>query len=137
MPIDRSKSNLKVKQRVKRKTKTAQITKQRKLEETELLSGANVIFSLDNGTTGSISCFIPEYNYIDFLETPSIECHDYTQEIQKMNRIDWQNLEKWFKKHIEFGKQVYKNKIKIIVILERPMVNPQRFKQSRICITSL
>ena len=54
-----------------------------------------------------------------------------------MNRIDVVELKKWFEKHIKAGKQFYKSKIKIIVILERPMVNPQRFKQSRLCIKSV
>ena len=92
---------------------------------------------MDNGATGSIACIIRDKNYYDFLETPVKECLDYTQEIQKMNRIDVVELKKWFEKHIKVGKQFYKSKIKIIVILERPMVNPQRFKQSRLCITSL
>lgn len=43
----------------------------------------------------------------------------------------------WLKKHINYAKTIYKDEIKIIVILERPMVNPQRFKQSRICIESV
>jgi hypothetical protein len=46
-------------------------------------------------------------------------------------------LKNWLEKHIKAAKKLYKDEIKIIVILERPMVNPQRFKQSRICIESV
>lgn len=79
---------------------------------------------------GSIACLIPEKQYIDYLETPAFECNDYTQEIRKMNRIDIIELKEWFEKHLKFAKKIYKNKIKVIVILERPMVNPQRFRES-------
>lgn len=99
-------------------------------------NGVNVIFGIDNGATGSIACIIKNKQYYDYCETPIKECFDYTQDVQKMNRIDIVELKKWFEKHIKNAKQFYKNKIKIIVILERPMVNPQRFKQSRLCIKS-
>lgn len=76
-------------------------------------------------------------NYIDYQETPIKECLDYTQEVQNMSRIDVLALEEWLKKHIKNAENLYKDEIKIIVILERPMVNPQRFKQSRICFTRI
>lgn len=128
--VDRSKSNLKVKQRTKKKQQKNEEAKLRRNVEKELVKGANLIFGLDNGTTGSIACIIPEKQYIDYLETPSFECNDYTQEVKKMRRIDIYVLKEWFEKHIKFAKKIYKNKIKVIVILERPMVNPQRFKES-------
>lgn len=80
---------------------------------------------------GTISCYIPEYNYIDFRQTPVIESLDYTKEIQYLNRINHFELKQWFENQINFAKSFYKTEIKIIVILERPMVNPQRFKQSK------
>ena len=132
MEIDRRKSNLKIKQRTKKKVLQNEASKNRRNAEKELLKDANVIFGLDNGTTGTISCMFDKY--LDFLETPSIESLDYTQEIQKMNRIDILTLKTWFENNLNLAKKFYKKKIKAIVILERPMVNPQRFKQSRICI---
>lgn len=86
---------------------------------------------------GTISVMMLDHNYVDFKETPSIECYDYTKEIQKMNRIDFNELLNWFKNHINFAQEIYKDKLKVIVILERPMVNPQRFKQSRLCFKSI
>lgn len=83
------------------------------------------------GHRGTIACLIPEYNYIDFQCTPIIQALDYTKEIQYLNRINHIELKKWFEKQINFAKQFYKTEIKPIVILERPMVNPQRFKQSK------
>lgn len=136
-PINRKKSNLKIKDKTQKKRQQISENKNRKQLEKQLLTGVDLIFGLDNGTTGSIACLSVKNNYIDFKETPVIECYDYTKEVQKMNRIDINLLQKWFITHINFIKNNYNKNIKIIVILERPMVNPQRFKQSRICIKSI
>jgi hypothetical protein len=132
--IDKSKSNLKVKVRSKKKIQQNTESKNRRAKEKDICKGANVIFGLDNGVTGSISCILPSQNYIDYLETPAITCNDYTQEIKKINRIDIYALKDWFEKHINFAKTLYKDEIKVIVILERPMVNSQRFRQSLIAV---
>lgn len=128
--IDRSKSNLKVKQRTKKKVEKNTFAKARRVIEKNIIKDANLIFGIDNGATGTTACVCSDYNYIDFQETPIIESYDYTQDVQKMNRVDFNVLKKWFEKHINFVSALYKTPIKIIVILERPMVNPQRFKQS-------
>jgi hypothetical protein len=87
---------------------------------------------------GTVSCILPEHlDYIDIIETPVIESDNYTQDVQKINRINISVLTEWLEKHIKFAKKLYKNQFKSIVILERPMVNPQRFKQSRLCIKSI
>lgn len=54
--IDRSKSNLKIKQRTKKKIQKDTLAKERRKSDKDLVLGANVIFGIDNGTTGSISC---------------------------------------------------------------------------------
>ena len=136
MVIDRSKSNLKVKKYTKKKIQQKTENNNRRNFEKEILNDANVIFGIDNGATGSIACIISD-NYIDYLETPVKNCIDYTKEIQYINRIDYIKLQEWFEYHLKNAKKIYKNKIKSIVILERPMVNPQRFKESRACIASV
>lgn len=130
MKKNRLKSNIPVKKIIKKKTKQNQIIKSKKNKEKENSKNANIVFGLDNGSTGTICCIIPEYNYVDFKLTPNKECLDYPKEIQYINRIDVNELKKWFEKNINNAKKFYKNEIKIIVILQRPMVNPQRFKQS-------
>lgn len=137
MMINRKKSNLKIKTRTHKKNEQILENKNRKQLEKQLLKDVDLIFCLDNGATGSIACLANKINYFDFQETPTFECYDYTKEIQKMNRIDINLLQNWFKNHINFVKKIYNKDIKIIVVLERPMVNPQRFKQSRICIESV
>lgn len=128
--IDRSKSNIKVKQRTKKKIERTNISKTRRNIEQDNAKDSQLIFGIDNGATGTIACVCADYNYIDFIETPVKESYDYTKDVQKMNRVDTVQLLEWFKKHINFVQAFYKTAIKIIVILERPMVNPQRFKQS-------
>lgn len=129
--IDRNKSNLKIKQRQKKVKQKLNIIKQRKLKQKNDLTDVKIIFGLDNGSSGTISCIIPEYNYISFQCTPIFQYLDYTKEIQYINRINHFELKKWFENQLKIAKEFYKNEIKAIVILERPMVNPQRFKQSK------
>ena len=132
---DKRKSNLKIKQKTRKKREDTQLKTKRRQTEKNLLTDINIIFGIDNGVTGTLSCIIPELNnYIDIIETPVIESDNYTQDVQKINRIDLITLIEWLKKHLKFAEELYKDKIKSIVILERPMVNPQRFKNSLIAI---
>lgn len=128
--IDRNKSNLNIKKYKRNKKQTNELVSTRKKEQKQKTNNVKIIFGLDNGTTGTICCMIPEINYIDFIQTPNKESIDYTQKIQYISRIDINKLIEWFRNNIKKVKQFYKNDVKSIVILQRPMVNPQRFKQS-------
>lgn len=86
------------------------------------------------GFHGSIACIIPKIGYVEFRLTPAIQALDYTQEIKYINRIDHVNLKKWFEYQIEIGKKYLTEELKPLVILERPMVNPQRFNSSKIAL---
>lgn len=129
--IDKSKSNLKIKQHKRKNQKKRSIQTTRKKQQKQKLQNINIIFGLDNGSSGTIACIIPKINKIFFQKTPAFETLDYTKQIQYISRINHFQLKKWFEKCIFFLKNVYKNDIKVIVILQRPMVNPQRFKQSK------
>lgn len=126
-PIDRTKSNLKIKEKKKRDSKIAAIKSERKKFRNDLISNANLIFGLDNGSTGTISCIDKIAGTISFMKTPSKIELDYTQDIKYINRIDVVELKKWFENNISLTKD--DNRF-IIVILERPMKNPTRFEQS-------
>lgn len=126
-PIDRTKSNLKIKEKKKRDSKIAAIKTERKNQKKSLISNATVIFGLDNGSTGTISCIDTEYKLLSFRKTPAKVELDYTQDIKYINRIDTIELKKWFESNI---KKLNKDKRVTIVILERPMKNPTRFEQS-------
>lgn len=49
--IDRSKSNLKIKQKTKKKAEANKIKSSRRQIEKELLENVNIIFGIDNGVT--------------------------------------------------------------------------------------
>lgn len=126
-PIDRTKSNLKIKEKKKKDSKIAAIKSERKKFRNDLISNANLIFGLDNGSTGTISCIDKVAGTLFFMKTPSKIELDYTQDIKYINRIDTVELKKWFENNISLAKD--DNRF-IIVILERPMKNPTRFEQS-------
>lgn len=128
--IDRTKSNLKVKKIRKQKKKKNQITFSRRELDKSKLENVKLVFGLDNGATGTVCSIIPQMKYLNFIQTPSIISVDYPKDIQYINRVDIDNLTKWMKKSIKKAEKFYKQPIKSIVIMQRPMVNPQRFKQS-------
>lgn len=128
--IDRTKSNLKVRKYRKQKKKKQDITFSRKEIDKSKLQNVKLVIGLDNGATGTVCSIIPEMNYIDFIQTPSIISLDYPKDLQYISRIDINELSKWIKKKIKKAKKFYNQPIKMIVVMQRPMVNPQRFKQS-------
>lgn len=128
--IDRTKSNLKVRKYRKQKKKKQDITFSRKEIDKSKLQNVKLVIGLDNGATGTVCSIIPEMKYIDFIQTPSIVSLDYPKDLQYISRIDINELSKWIKKKIKKAKKFYNQPIKMIVVMQRPMVNPQRFKQS-------
>lgn len=86
-----------------------------------------MIMGIDNGTSGSI-CVIDENTCKLVLHTPTPikQTINYTKEIQKIKRIDPIKLD-----------QIVKQYMPIRAILERPMVNPTRFKTSLLAVRAL
>ena len=63
---------------------------------------------------------------------------DYQKDQQKIARIDWRKLKDWFEGVLKHSIKNYNKKyslnsedVKIVVVLERPMINAERFKQSK------
>ena len=138
---DRSKSNLNITRKKKRSKKLKTISSSRRASNDAKVKGANIIFGLDNGATGTISCVVkyPDDSYdIFFQKTPSYNTLDYQQSIQYIARIDWKKLKIWFETILKQIKDNYYKKynveekdLKTLVVLERPMINVDRFKQSK------
>jgi hypothetical protein len=133
------KSNLDVKSVKRRRKKVSTLQKNRKEQEFEKVLNADVIFGLDNGATGTVACIIPyseDDTKIYFEKTfHNIEL-DYQKDINYIARIDWEKLKKWFETIIKTARRNYikkynKKEIKISIIMERPMINADRFKQSK------
>ena len=141
MTIDKSKSNLNIKKRKQTIKKKRSVISSRRKENDLKISHANIIFGLDNGATGTISCITkyPDSTYkIYFQKTPADNVLDYQQTIQYIARINWKKLKNWFEDIIKREIKNYIKKynfdekdIKILVVLERPMINAERFKQSK------
>ena len=133
------KSNLDIKNQKRKRKKVSSLIKKRRDDDLEKVLNSDVIFGLDNGATGTVSCLIP-YDKNDikiyFEKTFSHVDLDYQKDINYIARIDWEKLKDWFNKIIKKARTNYirkynKEDIKISVILERPMINADRFKQSK------
>ena len=133
------KSNLDIKNQKRKRRKVSSLIKKRRDDDLEKVLNSDVIFGLDNGATGTVSCLIP-YDKNDikiyFEKTFNHVDLDYQKDINYIARIDWEKLKDWFNKIIKKARTNYirkynKEDIKISVILERPMINADRFKQSK------
>ena len=128
------KSNLNVKKRKTTRKKTSDEAKKAKKHEEEIARNADIVFGLDNGATGTIAAIIASNpSEVFFRLTPAIYEKDYQKSSQqKIARIDWISLKKWFEDTIHECKEILsKKEIKACVLLERPMINAERFKQSK------
>lgn len=133
------KSNLDIKNQKRKRKKVSSLIRRRRNDDLEKVLNSDIIFGLDNGATGTVSCLIP-YNKNDikiyFEKTFNHVDLDYQKDINYIARIDWTKLKDWFNNIIKKAKRNYikkynKEDIKISVILERPMINADRFKQSK------
>lgn len=79
---------------------------------------------IDNGISGSIGC-VRDDGELFFAPTPIFKCQDYTQKKQNVSRLDFKKFKLALKECYE-GYAVED----VLVILERPMITPGRFKNS-------
>lgn len=90
-----------------------------------------IFIGIDNGITGSIG-YITSEGQFGYYETPIKNELSYTKKKQNISRIDFSRfkilLESIFSKFNEYS---------ILVILERPMINPMRFNASLSAIRAL
>lgn len=81
---------------------------------------------VDNGVTGTISV-VQEGKCLEFLLTPVKKEQSYTKKKDIISRIDSVKLVKFFQDIMEH------NNLKpgdLLAVIERPMINPTRFKAS-------
>lgn len=79
---------------------------------------------VDNGTTGTIAC-VGDCK-TRFIETPIIKEQSYTKAKKIITRIDHLSLKQWFLDIM--GTTYLPNDV--LVVIERPMINPTRFQAS-------
>ena len=96
MKNERLISNLNITKRKRKVSKNKEIKQSRRNVDNEKCKNVNIIFGLDNGATGTISCITvyPDNSYdIFFQKTPFYITSDYHQStIQYIARIDWKKL---------------------------------------------
>ena len=88
---------------------------------------------------GTISCIVPYSDGkfgIYFEKTFAMLELDYQKKAQRIARIDWQNLKNWMETILKKSRSNYNRKYKIkdpkvVIVMERPMINAERFKQSK------
>lgn len=83
-----------------------------------------IFWGVDNGTTGTLAC-VGECG-THFIETPILKEQSYTKAKKIISRIDHVKLKQWIVGIMgdKFSPQ------DVIAVLERPMINPQRFQAS-------
>lgn len=89
---------------------------------------------IDNGTSGSIAVAYDNGNKYDFLLTPIVKMQSYTKAKNIISRIDVPRLIETFttykQKATELGERIE-------AYIERPMVNPERWKVSLVAVRAL
>ncbi len=82
-----------------------------------------LIIGVDNGVTGSWGVISSDFT--DFFVVPTFKHRKYTKKAQNVSRIDLKELSKRLAKYKEICQTS-----EMIAVLERPMINPQRFQAS-------
>lgn len=78
----------------------------------------------DNGTTGTVACVGDCVTR--FIETPIVKEQSYTKAKKIISRIDHLSLKQWFLDIMGTGFVASD----LVVVIERPMINPMRFQAS-------
>jgi len=82
-----------------------------------------VFVGIDNGVTGSIGVVDPAEHQAYQILTPTVKELSYTKKKAFMTWIDYEEMRQFFE-------DIMKDDVQIISALERPMINPGRFKAS-------
>lgn len=85
-----------------------------------------IYIGIDNGVTGTIG-WVGENLAPGMIETPVIKEQSYTKEKKNITRINYQNVLNWLKEIIRGEEDPGSS---VLVVIERPMINPMRFQAS-------
>lgn len=91
-----------------------------------IMSNHSCWVGIDNGVSGSIGIISPEHTM--FLPTPTFSEQSYTKKKQNITRINVNKLREILVQYLDF---------RTILLLERPMVNPGRWKATISAIRAL
>lgn len=83
-----------------------------------------IYIGIDNGVTGTIA-WMGEGVAADMIETPVKSEQSYTKEKKNISRVDYPTLAQHLKNIV-----AETPKADVLVVIERPMINPMRFQAS-------
>ena len=86
---------------------------------------AKLYIGIDNGTSGTIG-ILGEHNNI-FIETPIIKEQSYTKKKEMISRVDINRLYEILTRAMQYEECEPSD---CMVVMERPLINPQMFKTS-------
>lgn len=79
---------------------------------------SKVYIGLDNGTSGTIG-IVGDDIYPIIVHTPTKKEQNYTKAKQNITRLDWKGFSELISQFCDYD---------VIAVMERPLVNPGRFK---------
>jgi hypothetical protein len=85
---------------------------------------------IDNGVTGSIGIVDTSDNTSHFIKMPTFSQQSYTKKKQNITRIDVKKLTDILSNSLALNSSYF-------LVIERPMINPRRFKASMSAIRAL
>lgn len=87
-----------------------------------------IYIAIDNGTSGTIGLIYPDSTYyFDFV--PVFSQQSYTKTKQNITRIDVKKLMTILEERLTISNDIFSDN-NCLVLIERPMINPMRFKAS-------
>lgn len=85
-----------------------------------------IYIGIDNGVTGTIA-WVGEYLAPCMIETPVFSEQSYTKEKKNITRVNHKELKKWLSEVVRGEENPEES---VLVVIERPMINPLRFQAS-------
>jgi hypothetical protein len=93
-----------------------------------------VYIGIDNGISGSVGWITDGKS--GFLKVPTKSEQNYTKKKGNITRIDYFGMDKLFKEEI-FPDGIDLMEVPVMIMVERPMVNPTRFKATTSALRAL
>lgn len=85
---------------------------------------SKVYIGIDNGTSGTIGIVGDDISPI-FVKTPTKSEQNYTKAKQNITRLDWKGFSELVSAYCDY---------EVVVLMERPLVNPTRFKATTVAL---
>ena len=85
---------------------------------------SKIYIGIDNGTSGTIGIVGDDISPT-FINTPTKKEQNYTKTKQSITRLDWKGFSELVSAYCDY---------ELVAIMERPLVNPTRFKATTVAL---